>query len=319
MSAIPLGDFRRVRVAAVRQVACDVRTFDLIAADGRPLAAFTAGAHLHVQVPAGLLRQYSLCGDPRDASRYVIAVKREAPGRGGSASMHEAVETGSVLAIAGPRNNFPLSADASHSVLIAGGIGVTPLYAMAQTLQQAGHPWRMHYCARAAAHAAFYEELRALRSDAVTPYFSAAPILDAAALLRENKPGTHVYCCGPAGLMQAVMDATAHWPDEHVHFEWFSGSADAGAPGMAFEVELARSGIVLAVPENRSILEVVRARGVEIPSSCEEGVCGTCETPVLAGTVEHRDHLLSAAERQANRSMMICVSRARGGRLVLDL
>ena len=319
MSAIPLGDFRRVRVIAVRQAAEDVRTFDLVAADGRELAPFTAGAHLHVQVPAGLLRQYSLCGDPRNSSRYVIAVKREAAGRGGSASMHEAVEPGSVLAVAGPRNNFPLSADASNSVLIAGGIGITPLYAMAQTLQQADRPWRMHYCARSAAYAAFYEELCTLHADAVTSYFSLTPILDAAAVTREHTPGTHLYCCGPAGLMQAVMEATAHWPDDHVHFEWFSGSADAAAPGMAFEVELARSGMVLAVPEHQSVLEVVRARGVEVASSCEGGVCGTCETRVLAGTVEHRDHLLSAAERQANRSMMICVSRSRGGRLVLDL
>lgn len=319
MSAIPLSDFRRVRVTAVRQVAEDVRTFELVAADGRPLVPFAAGAHLHVQVPAGPLRQYSLCGDPRDESRYVIAVKREAAGRGGSASMHEAVEPGSILAIGGPRNNFPVSADASHSVLIAGGIGVTPLYAMAQTLQYSGRSWQMHYCARATGHAAFYRELCALRPGAVTSCFGATPSFDAAAALRDHRAGTHVYCCGPAGLMQSVKAATAHWPGDHVHFEWFSAPADTAAPGMAFEVELARSGMVLVVPEHLSVLQVVRAAGVEVPTSCEEGVCGTCETRVLAGTVEHRDHLLSVAERQTNRSMMICVSRADGGRLVLDL
>lgn len=319
MNAFSIAESRRVRVSAVRQAAEDVRTFDLVAADGRPLAAASPGAHLIVEVPAGLARHYSLCGDPRDAAHYVIAVKRELAGRGGSASMHEAVEPGSILTIAGPRNNFPLAGGSSCSILIAGGIGITPLFAMAQELQHSGQPWAMHYCARSAAHAAFLPELTALRPGAVTPYLSPSPIFDAATELARFRPGAHVYCCGPQGLMQAVADATAHWPDGHVHFEWFSNPADAGARNVAFEVELAQSGMVLAVPEHLSVLQVVRAAGIDVPSSCEEGVCGTCETRVLSGSVAHRDRVLSAAERQANGSMMICVSRAEGNRIVLDL
>ncbi|MGH7067061.1 MAG: PDR/VanB family oxidoreductase [Acetobacteraceae bacterium] len=319
MNAFSIAESRRVSVSAVRQAAEDVRTFDLVAADGRPLAAAPAGAHLIVEVPAGLIRHYSLCGDPRDASHYVIAVKREAAGRGGSASMHQAVEPGSSLTIAGPRNNFPLAGDSAFSILIAGGIGITPLLAMAQQLQYSGHPWEMHYCARSAAHAAFLPALTALSPDAVTPYLSPTPIFDAATALGRVRPGTHVYCCGPQGLMQAVADATAHWPDGHVHFEWFSNPTDAEVRNVAFEVELARSGLVLAVPEHLSVLQVVRAAGIDVPSSCEEGVCGTCETRVLSGLVAHRDQVLSAAERRANGSMMICVSRAEGNRIVLDL
>ncbi len=319
MNGIPIGESRRVRVTAVRQVAEDVRTFELVAADGRPLPPPTAGSHLVIEVPAGLLRHYSLCGDPRDASRYVIAVKREAAGRGGSASMHDAVEPGSILTIAGPRNQFPLAPQPSFSVLIAGGIGITPLFAMAQALQHTHSPWELHYCARSAAHAAFLGELSALRPSAVTPYLSPTPIFDAATEFSRFRPGTHVYCCGPAGLMQAVADATSHWPEGLIHFEWFSTPADTEVPNGTFEVELARSGMVLAVPGHLSVLQVVRAAGIDVPSSCEEGVCGTCETRVLAGAVDHRDHVLSPAERRANGSMMICVSRAEGGRLVLDL
>jgi len=310
---------RLVRVAALRTAAIDTLCFDLAAADRRPLAPFTAGAHIDVHAPNGDVRQYSLCGDPRDTSHYRIAVKREIAGRGGSRSMHDDVEEGSALAILGPRNHFPLAADGTHALFIAGGIGITPIYAMIQAVHARGASWELHYCARSQAHAAFHQELVALGGTRVTPWFSEEPLLDARGLLRVVRGGTHVYCCGPAGLMTAVKDASAHWPAGSVHFEYFSAPARAHAPNRSFEVELRQSGLVLTVPPERTILQTAREHGIDVSSSCEEGVCGTCETRVLEGECEHRDLLLSDDERAANRSMMICVSRAKSPRLVLDL
>ena len=310
---------RLVRVAAIRRPAIDILCFDLKAADHRPLAAFTPGAHIDVHAPNGKIRQYSLCGDARNSSRYTIAVKREASGSGGSRSMHDNVDEGSALGIVGPRNHFPLAAGAVHSLFIAGGIGITPIYAMIQSLVAEGRSWELHYCARSEAHAPFYPELRALDGERVRSWFSEQPLLDVKALLGEARDDTHVYCCGPVGLMSAVKDASAHWPSEHVHFEWFSAPEQAHLPNRSFELELRRTGKMLEVPHDRSILQVVREHGIDVQSSCEEGVCGTCETRVLAGECDHRDMLLSEAERTANGSMMVCVSRAKSQRIVLDL
>ena len=319
MIGIRGGELRRVRVAGMRQVAESVRAFEFEPADGRPLAPFTPGAHVDVQVPTGQVRQYSLCSDPGDRARYMIAVKREVAGRGGSASMHDDVAEDSILAISTPRNNFPLSEAARRSVLIAGGIGVTPIVAMVRALAADGRNWELHYCARSERHAAFHDDVRALQPERVRTYFSEAPILNVAELLRDQRDGTHVYCCGPAGLMQSVAAATAHWTPGFVHYEWFAAPEQETGSAAPFEVELARSRRVLVVPEDQSVLEVLRANGVSVTSSCEEGVCGTCETAVLVGEVDHRDKLLSPAERDASRTMMICVSRARSLRLVLDL
>jgi len=310
---------RLVRVAAIREAAIDTRCFDLVAADRRPLAPFTPGAHIDVHAPNGQIRQYSLCSDVRDFARYTIAVKREAAGRGGSRSMHDDVEEGSALGIHEPRNHFPLAENATHSLFIAGGIGITPIHAMIQSLHAGGHSWELHYCARSAAHAAFHDELVALGGPRVTPWFSEKPILDVHALLRDAPEGTHLYCCGPSSLMSAVKAAASHWPRERVHFEYFAAPAHVDSPNRRFEVELRRSGLVLEVPPERTLLQVLREHGIEVESSCEEGVCGTCETRVLEGACEHRDFLLSDAEREANKSMMVCVSRARSPRIVLDL
>lgn len=315
----PSAELRRVCVASVCDIGIDIRRFDLLAADGRPLAAFDAGSHLDVHVPSGAVRQYSLCGDPRLHDRYTIAVKREGSGRGGSVSMHDDVEVGSVLGVEGPRNLFPLAAAARRSLLIAGGIGITPIYAMARALNAEGKDWELHYCARSEQHAAFYAELRELSPARVHPYFSEAPLLDAGALLRAPDETTDVYCCGPQGLMESVIAASAHWREGAVHFEWFAAPDSRSGPNQAFEVALVRSGLVLTIPPDRSILQVVREHGIDVQSACEEGVCGTCETRLLSGEVDHRDMLLSAAERAANGSMMICCSRAKSPRLELDL
>jgi ferredoxin-NADP reductase len=312
-------DVRLARVASIRPVATDILRFELEPADRRPFAAFTPGAHIDVTTPGGPVRQYSLCGDPDQPKRYAIAVKLEAEGRGGSASMHRSLEEGEPLAFTGPRNLFPLAASDGASLLIAGGIGITPIYAMAQSLARRGRRWELHYCARSEGHAAFRAELQALPGGQVRTYFSEAPLLDARALLHDVRPETDVYCCGPAPLMQAVKEASGHWPSGRVHFEYFAAPAVDWPPNTAFEVELSRQGQVVEVPRDRTILQVLRANGTDVPSACEEGVCGTCEVRVLAGEPEHRDMLLSEAERAAGRTMMVCVSRARSRRLVLDI
>jgi len=310
---------RLVRVVTIRRAAVDTLRFDLEAADRRPLLPFTPGAHIDVHAPSGQVRQYSLCGDARDASRYSIAVKREAGGRGGSRSMHDTVEEGSALGIVGPRNHFPLAADASHSLFIAGGIGITPVYSMIRSLDAGARSWELHYCARSEAHAAFHAELAGLGHERVFPYFSEQPLLDVRTLLATVRDDTHVYCCGPASLMSAVKETSARWPAGRVHFEWFSAPEQAPSQNHPFEVELRRSGRILAVPSDRSILQVVREHGIDVSSCCEEGVCGTCETRVLGGECDHRDLLLSDHEHAEGASMMICVSRARSPRIVLDL
>jgi vanillate O-demethylase ferredoxin subunit len=309
---------RLVRIRAIRDVGTDIRSYELAPADGRPLPAFGAGAHIDVQLPNGMTRQYSLHGDPRERSAWHIAVKREAAGRGGSASLHDAGDVGATLGIVGPRNHFPLDPAARRHLLIAGGIGVTPIYAMAQELSARGQPWALHYCARSPGHAAFHRELQALGGD-VTTHFSEKPVLDVQKLLRTHPEGTHVYCCGPQPLMQAVQEAAAHWPAGEVHFEWFAASAAAWPANEPFEVELARSGRTVQVPRDRTILQVLRDDGIDVACACEEGVCGSCETRVLAGTPQHRDLLLSAEERAQGQTMMVCVSRAQTPRLVLDL
>jgi ferredoxin-NADP reductase len=309
---------RRVRVSAIRKLAVDILAFDLTAADGRALAPFTAGSHVDVYTPSGNVRQYSLCGDPSESDRYTIAIKNELPGRGGSTSMHANVEVGAVLGIAGPRNHFPLVEYAARSVFVAGGIGITPIYAMIQTLIANDGEWTLHYCARSESHAAFHAELFERYPGRVKRYFSELPLLDPHALLRDISADTHLYCCGPAGLMTAVLEAGTPETISRLHFEWFSAPASTHANNQTFEVQLASTGAVLEIPPEKSILHVLRERGIEVPCSCEEGVCGTCETRVVSGDIEHRDALLSALERKANRSMMVCVSRARG-RVVLDL
>ena len=319
MSGETSHELRRVRVVSVRDVALDTRAYELAPADGRALPGYTAGAHIDVHVPAGMVRQYSLCGSIAVPSRYTIAVKKETGGRGGSMSMHDDVEVDSVLAIGTPRNYFELASDAARSLLIAGGIGITPIYAMAQTIAARGREWTLHYCARSQRHAAFHHELQTLGATRVVTHFSETPILDVTGLVERQDDDTHLYCCGPLGLMSAVKDATAQWDASRVHFEWFSAPARDHTGDAAFDVELRRSGLMLAVPPDRTILQVVREAGVDVPSSCEQGVCGTCEVPLLEGEADHRDLLLSSDERAANRSMMICCSRARSKRLVLDL
>lgn len=315
----------RLQVDRICDEAAGIRSFELRHPDGAALPGFVAGAHLLVDVAPGLVRQYSLCNDPVETGRYVIAVQREATGRGGSRAMFETLEIGSILSVSAPRNHFRLADDATDTLLVAGGIGITPILAIVRTLERAGRTWRLHYCARGPARAAFASELsRAPFGDNVFFHFDGGDPrrgLDVAALLSSRASGAHLYCCGPTGLMQAVERAAVHWPSGSVHFEHFSGDgvAPIGGTDRAFEIEIASSGRVFVVPADRSILEVLHANGIAIESLCREGICGTCITGVVGGLPDHRDHVLGAGEKAANDRIALCCSRALSDRLVLDL
>ncbi|BEL06795.1 PDR/VanB family oxidoreductase [Actinoplanes sichuanensis] len=298
-----------VRVTRITVVAKGVVALELRSADHRPLPTWTPGAHIDVHLGPGLTRQYSLCGDPADSAVWRIAVRRQENGRGGSRHVHDNLSEQDLIEVGEPRNHFPLQ-PAPRYLFLAGGIGITPIRPM---LTAATAPWELHYAGRTTPAMPFHDELAA--DPRVTLYPNGRFDLDA--LLDRHPPGTRVYCCGPSGMLQAVEQACARRPDHPLHLERFT-AAPAGR-SEAFEVELARTGRTLRVPADRSILEVVEAAGVPILSSCREGTCGTCETAVLAGTVDHRDTLLTPAEQAADDTLFPCVSRSLGPRLVLDL
>jgi phthalate 4,5-dioxygenase reductase subunit len=308
-------------VAAKTQVAEDIWLFDLRSLDGDELPRFEAGAHIEVRTPAGPLRRYSLCSRPADRFRYQIGVKHEPGGSGGSTSMVEDLRPGDVLPVSEPVNYFPLNPDAGHALLIAGGIGITPILAMARHLHETGKSFNLVYCARSAAAAAFIDVLAAPEFTGRTVIHydggDVAQALDLQAHLANPLPGAHLYCCGPRGLMEGVREATRFWPPGTVHFEDFGTSAHPGAGTTAFHVRLERSGTVLEVGPDETLLDVLERHGIEIPNACRAGTCGTCRCAVLAGIPDHRDFVLANEERMA--AMMVCVSRALTEELTLDL
>ena len=287
---------------------------------GADLPPWEPGAHVDLVLSPELTRQYSLCGDPADRSVWQVAVLREPAGRGGSEFVHDRLDERSTVHVRGPRNHFALE-PAERYVFIAGGIGITPIVPMIGAADAAGADWRLLYGGRTRASMAFRAELQERYGDRVT----VAPqdetgLLDLASVLGEPREDTLVYCCGPEPLLVAVESQCAVWPTGALHVERFAPKEfDEPVRTESFQVELAQSGMTLDVPPDRSILEVVEAAGVQVLSSCQEGTCGTCETGVLAGEPEHRDSLLTNEERAANDTMMICVSRSCGAKLVLDL
>ena len=316
--------FRPLLVTRAEPAAQGIQLFELRAEDGAPLPPFTAGAHIKVKTPSGHTRQYSLSNDPDERDRYVIAVKREDQGRGGSLSMADQVRAGDRLQVAEPENLFELDPRARSFILIAGGIGITPMLAMARSLLAAGErKFKLYYLSRDAAGTAFLGELAEpdLKPHVVVHHdqgdpakcYDLWPVLEKPGALT----GQHVYCCGPRGLMDAVRDMTGHWPASAVHFESFGGDTKVHADDQPFDVRLERSGLTLSVPVGRSILEVAKAHGVQVPSSCESGTCGTCKTRLLAGEADHRDLVLLDEEKADH--IMVCVSRAKNGELVVDL
>ena len=324
MTAMAIPAPLSVRVAHKARVAEDICVFDLVAADGAALPPFEAGAHIDVQLPGGLTRQYSLCNPPHETHRYQIGVLRDAGSRGGSRALHEAVQVGQALTISAPKNHFALAPDAGRSLLLAGGIGITPILCMAEALQAQGAEFEMHYCARSRSRAAFLDRLAAAPFAArVATHFddeAAAQRLDIPALLAAADARTHLYVCGPRGFIDAVLSAARArgWSETRLHMEFFTGTVVDGAADTAFEVELKRCGRVVTVPAGVSIVQALARAGIDVMVSCEQGICGTCLTPVLDGVPEHRDDYLTPEERAANDQMLLCCSRARTPRLVLD-
>ncbi|MDP9794951.1 ferredoxin-NADP reductase [Catenuloplanes nepalensis] len=285
---------------------------------GTGLPAWTPGAHVDLIVADGTVRQYSLCGDPASTT-LTVAVRHEPAGRGGSDWVHRGLRPGDRVTVRGVRNHFALE-DAPGHVLIAGGVGITPLLPMAEHLARAGTPWRLAYIGRSAARMPFLHRIGALGPHATIHETAVSGRPPIGALLDEH-PDALVYVCGPATLIEAVRDALAARGEAgRLRAEYFQAPAgDDAAEAGAFTLRLERSNLELIVPADRSALDVVTDAGVDVLRDCEEGVCGSCETTVLAGEVEHRDHVLTAREKAANSCMMLCVSRAAGPRLVLDL
>lgn len=303
----------------------DICLFELQAQDGSALPGFQAGAHVDVQVPGGPVRQYSLCNPPGETHRYEIAVLRDAHSRGGSVGMH-ALREGQALDIGAPKNHFALADGAQHHVLFAGGIGVTPILAMAHALAERGASFDLHYCTRSPAATAFRQRLAdSAFADRVVFHHDDGPAetrLDVQALLRSfPMPDTHLYVCGPGGFMEWVLAAGrgAGWSEDRLHREYFAGARiDAGADG-TFEVQIASTGKVITVAHDQSVTTALAQNGIEVATSCEQGVCGTCILRVLEGCPDHRDMYLTESERAQNNLFAPCCSRAKSARLVLDL
>jgi len=314
-----------LRIRAMTWEAEDILGLELVAATPHtPLPPFTAGAHVDLHLPGPLVRSYSLLNDPSERHRWCVAVHRDAASRGGSRTVHAQLRPGQLLQVSAPRNHFPLDESAALSVFIAGGIGITPLLCMVRRLATLGRPWVLHHAARTRAHAAFVDTLQALAAQGggtVHHVFDQEPgaqMLDVAAVVAALAADAHVYCCGPAGMLAAFEQATAGLPPARVHLEYFAAK-DAPATGGGFSVKLQRDGRTVPVAAGQSILDALAAIGAEPPWSCREGICGTCEVRVLGGQPDHRDLVLSQAQRDANDRIMVCCSGAKSPLLVLDL
>lgn len=309
-----------LRIAKKEPVASGIWAFELASANDDPLPAFTPGAHLRIRVPNGAMRKYSLCSAPADRDRYLITVKRDEQGRGGSLSLIDESEPGQILFAQPPDNAFELVDEPGSLILIAGGIGITPMLSMIRSLgEEPSIPWTLYYLTREAREAAYLELLTAApygsrvvvhHSGAQHERFDLWPVLE-----KPNKG--HVYCCGPRSLMKDVRDMSGHWSNSRIHFESFLEGGERKPDDKPFTATLARSGRTLDVPVGKSILEVLHAAGVDVPCSCESGTCGTCRTGLLEGDADHCDMVLMPEEQ--DHQIMVCVSRARSENLVLDL
>lgn len=317
------GETLELQLTAIRLEAQGIHSFEFRDPQGRELPVFSAGAHVDVHLPGGLVRSYSLASDPADRQRWRLGVLREKNGRGGSRAMHEKLRVGENVRIGAPRNAFSMAEGARHTVLLGGGIGITPLKAMAHTLAAMGASFELHYCCRSEQNAAFVNELREivpagqlhLHVDNGDP----SQGLDIAAMLQSPAEGTHLYYCGPGGFMDACAKASEHWPSGTVHCEHFKAPAPAAAATAAgaFEVHLARKGVTVQVQPEQTIVRAIELAGLRVPTSCLSGLCGACKVDYLEGEVEHNDYILNDEEK--TRCMTLCVSRAKSPRLVIDI
>jgi vanillate O-demethylase ferredoxin subunit len=316
-----------LRVRSITNEAAGINAYELVDPAGDDLPEFSAGSHIDVHIPGNFVRQYSLSNDPRERKRYVIGVLNVSDGRGGSAALHACVRAGHLLKVSAPRNNFPLAQDARRHLLIAGGIGITPMMAMISHLQCVGAEYKLHYCTRSPERTAFRDQVSPMvaAGRAVHHYDHGDPSqgVSLANLLHPWEEGTHLYYCGPPGMMAAVAKAASHWPEGTVHCEYFA-APPASWPRKenpvtdgAFQVRIASTGQTLDVPADKSIVQTLRDAGISCETSCEAGVCGTCRTRYLEGTPEHCDFVLNEGER--DQYLMICCSRSSSELLVLDL
>jgi vanillate monooxygenase ferredoxin subunit len=314
----------RVKVSAVEKAAEDIAHFELVADGDCALLPFTAGAHVEVHTTTGLMRQYSLCSDPADSKRYHIAVKLEPQSRGGSKWMHEGLKTGDYLLIGEPRNNFPLNSSTDLAILMGGGIGVTPLISMAYELSAAGRQWHLNYFVRSHANAAFRSLLgRGGFTENVTMHVGLdveGTRAQIESLVSEQPTGAHLYICGPRPFMDMITAcAEKSWTKGSLHLEHFTADPNLQLTGDSFEVVLAKSGRSVVVGPEETIVDALAAIGLPIETSCEQGICGTCVTSVIAGELDHRDAFLTDEEKRSGAMMTPCVSRACGRRIVLDI
>lgn len=325
MSALS-SNLLNVRIKARKEEAEGVCSLELIDIEGRELPAFSAGAHIDLHLPNGLVRQYSLCNNSDERDRYVVAVLRDASSRGGSATVHDKLMQGDVLQISEPRNHFQL-VPASRVILFGGGIGITPILCMAEKLSQTGTQFELHYCTREPSRTAFKERLEnSAFADRVCFHLDNGPReqkLDAAATLGSPEEGKHLFVCGPNGFMDWIIGTARElgWSDENIHREYFAAAQVDTSTDDMFNVRIASTGATLAVSKDQTIIQVLEANGFGVPVSCEQGVCGTCLTGVLEGDIEHRDMFLTDAEKSASDQFTPCVSRAKPGcrLLVLDM
>ena len=314
-----------VRVERKQVEAVDVFSYQLVSADEQRLPTFAAGSHIDVHLAKGLTRQYSLCNDPAESHHYLIAVLKDHASRGGSETMHRVVREGDLLTISAPRNHFPLAPGGKSSLLFAGGIGITPILCMSERLARTGEDFQMHYCTRSHERTTFRHRIaRSAFSEKVHFHLDDGceeQRLDLEALLGNPREYVHVYVCGPTGFINAVLaKARGHgWPEPQLHYEFFGTNLVKTGSDNGFDVKLASSGRIVRVAKNQSVVQALEAAGVNVTTSCEQGVCGACLTRVLEGEPDHRDTYLTVEERTQNRDFLPCCSRAKSSLLVLDL
>jgi ferredoxin-NADP reductase len=309
----------RLRIKSATWEAPDILSYELGPLEGGELPPFTAGAHIDITLPSGLVRSYSLINPQSERHRYVIAVQKDRASRGGSKWLHENFRAGDIVTANGPRNNFALDESAQKSIFLAGGIGITPILSMIERLSTLGRDWELVYCSRKRGGTAFLESLE--KNPRVRFNFDEEPggkMLDIAALVKAAPANAHLYCCGPLPMLEAFEQATKDLERKRIHVEYFTAKEPPAVEG-GFRVVLAKSGRELMVPPGKTILDTLRDTGIDIPYSCTEGVCGTCETKVLEGIPDHRDLILTEEERASNKTMMVCCSGSKSAKLVLDL
>jgi len=313
---------QKLRVHSITYAAKDALLFELRSPEGAALHPFTPGAHIQIRMNSGLTRSYSLMNGPEARDRYIIGVQRDAHSRGGSVWMHESVKVGQILEILGPYNNFPLEAEAKASTFIAGGIGITPLWSMIQYLEALGRPWDLHYRTRTTETALLLDKLEPYRVSGKARVSIASKCdrdaFDIKRIVQQAPPGAHLYCCGPASMMTEFLEACRSRPAGFVHVEHFQAQEAPAADG-GYTVRLARSNQTIRMSNGKSILGAVLELGIDAPYSCQEGLCGECETRVITGVPDHRDLYLTQAEKKAGDRIMICCSGSLTPELELDL